>query len=154
MPIGLQPSETDSKREFHSRDGMRPMRRKELFPGRDNSIRITVNKVREPVKVIPYVNRAPLPTLSRDWKLGLREAFPNFLSERNLVDLEDLITFYVNERVALTNPITWNSMIEQLQDLSTASRSLAEAVSKRSPGDSIWRKIEKEASPNDLTLAT
>jgi hypothetical protein len=136
------------------------MRRKELSP--DKTILIEVGFKRnstgqydlKPARVTQYVNKAKVPTLSGDWRLAVAKHFPNSLSQLELLYLELVIANYVNTRLILTNPITWNVVLDDLRALSAATKLLLGEISKRSPEDSIWQRVLKETSPPGLALVT
>jgi hypothetical protein len=136
------------------------MRRKELSPDRTSLIEVRIKKDSsgrydlKPVRVTQYLNKAAVPTLSDNWRLAVAKCFPNNLSPREFWYLESVIAKYVSERLVLTNPITWNVVLNDLQALSSSSNSFLAEISKRSPEDSIWQRVLKEAPPASLALAT
>jgi len=134
------------------------MRRKELSPARTSLIEVRLKKNSsgrydlQPVRVTQYVNKVPVPSLGDAWRLAVTKLFPTGLSSRELWYLESVIAKYVNERLVITNPITWKLMLEDLHALSTALQLLLGEINRRTPEDAIWQRVLKEEAPPE-TLA-
>jgi hypothetical protein len=127
------------------------MRRKELSPDKTSSIAVYVKKDLTPVRLTAFVNKAAVPPLCNAWRSAVNEYD---LSERDLYYLECVLANYVNERLVLTNPITWDDLLDDLRAFSKASTVFLGELSRRSTEDSVWHRVQKETRPPGFAVAT
>jgi hypothetical protein len=94
-----------------------------------------------PVTILQTINRARVPSLCDGWQDQIAQHLGLSLSAHDVTWLEHVICTYVVERVACTESISWEGLLNRLERVAEISKLIDELDDGSAAAAAMWQRI-------------